>query len=165
MVAILDSNRDILNNVLLVQKKLKQTKPKWFTLLLKLLIICLMTVAICDIHESSYFGVASQRIDCTSGFLCDFFSRFPHLPFSRLHPKNSGYIRTLDYMISQDADVIPSQYSPATAKKYENYYQTELSEMRKSPIPKFPAVQSDIARKYEPKVNILSKSRFCNIIY
>ena len=83
------------------------------------------------------------------------FSRFPHLPFSRLHPKNSGYIRTLDYMISQDADVIPRQYSPATAKEYENYYQTELSEMRESPIPKFPAVQSAIGRKYEPKVIIL----------
>ena len=130
MVAILDFNKHSLKNVLLVQKKQKQIKPKWFALLLKLLIICLMTVTICDIHESSYFGVASQRIDCTSGFLCDFFSRFPHLPFSRLHPKNAGYIRTLDYMISQDADVIPRQYSPATAKEYENYYQTELSEMR-----------------------------------
>ena len=161
MAAILDSNKNNFKNVLIVQKRQKQTKPKWFNLLLKLLITCIMTVTICDIHESSYFGVAAQRIDCSSGFLCDFFSRFPHLPFSRLHPNNAGYIRTLDYMISKDADVIPHQYSPATAEGYENYYQTELSEMRKTPmvkvgtLPKFPVVQSTIGRKYEPKVNII----------
>ena len=40
-----------------------------------------------------------QKIDCSSGFLCDFFSKFPHLPFTRLHPNNAGYIRTLDYLI------------------------------------------------------------------
>ena len=49
-----------------------------------------------------------QKIDCSSGFLCDFFSKFPHLPFTRLHPNNAGYIRTLDYLIHKESNFVLS---------------------------------------------------------
>ena len=47
-------------------------------------------------------AVQGQKIDCSSGFLCDFFSKFPHLPFTRLNSNNAGYLRTLDYMITKE---------------------------------------------------------------
>ena len=103
-------------------------------------------------------GVQAQTIDCSAGFLCDFFRRFPHLPFSRLHPQNSGYIRTLDYMISKDKDVVPHQHYSASAKNNENYYQQELLEIRNKPLHRivapsnFPVNKPSTGRKYEPKV-------------
>ena len=48
-------------------------------------------------------AVQGQKIDCSSGFLCDFFSKFPHLPFTRLNSNNAGYLRTLDYMITKES--------------------------------------------------------------
>jgi hypothetical protein len=42
-------------------------------------------------------GVGDVRGD-DEGFLDDFFSRFPHLPFTQIHPEaeaNGGYFKTL----------------------------------------------------------------------
>ena len=107
------------------------------------------------------FVVRAQKIDCTSGYLCDFFNRFPHLPFSQTD--NSGYIRTLDYMISKDKDVVPRTYYSTNAVKSDNYYKNELSEIRKSPLYRVaspsntvPAIKKPVGRKYEPKVCPLS---------
>lgn len=105
-------------------------------------------------------GVNAQKVDCTEGYLCDFFSRFPHLPFSRLHTQNQGYIRTLDYMIHKDKDVYPHRHHSSNLIHDDNYYKKELSEIRQSPLyrvassPIFPNPLYTTGRNYEPKVSI-----------
>jgi len=123
------------------------SKAYYSVLVFFLFIICLR----------NNFVVRAQKIDCTSGYLCDFFNRFPHLPFSQTD--NSGYIRTLDYMISKDKDVVPRTYYSTNAVKSDNYYKSELSEIRKSPLYRVatpsnavPAKKKSTGGKYEPKV-------------
>ena len=129
------------------QKSVPFSKVYYSVLVLFLFIICLR----------NNFVVRAQKIDCTSGYLCDFFNRFPHLPFSQTD--NSGYIRTLDYMISKDKDVVPRTYYSTNAVKSDNYYKSELSEIRKSPLYRVatpsnavPAKKKSTGGKYEPKV-------------
>ena len=132
------------------QKSVLFSKAYYSVLVFFLFIICLR----------NNFVVRAQKIDCTSGYLCDFFNRFPHLPFSQTD--NSGYIRTLDYMISKDKDVVPRTYYSTNAVKSDNYYKSELSEIRKSPLYRVatpsnavPAKKKSTGRKYEPKVCII----------
>ena len=110
-------------------------------------------------RKNNNLGVNAQKVDCTEGYLCDFFSRFPHLPFSKLHAQNQGYIRTLDYMIHKDKDVYPVRHYSTNSIHDDNYYKKELSEIRSAPLyreassPIFPVFKHSNGRKYEPKVS------------
>ena len=95
--------------------------------------------------------VSGQQIDCSSGFLCDFFSRFPHLPFAKLHPNNAGYIRTLDYMIQKDGqpnlasssataaplklDFLEAKPTPPIEYNNNNNFMNEIVNFRVKPQP------------------------------
>ena len=138
-----------------MKRKMERCKSKSLNSMHKVLVITFLIFCFnCDIISRQGFPspVSSQKIDCTSGFLCDFFKRFPHLPFTQLHPNNAGYIRTLDYMISKEGDVTPHPpyYLPATDTGIDNYYQTELSEIRKQPL--YSPTSTINGRHYEPQV-------------
>ena len=129
-------------------------------------IVQILTFVLCDVCLiTNDLGVKAQKIDCAEGYLCDFFNRFPHLPFSKLHTQNLGYIRTLDYMISKDKDVHPHRHYSSNPVNDDNYYKKELSEIRKAPLykvatsPIFPPVfKHTTGRNYEPKVcSLISK--------
>ena len=171
MSRIVDSKNINSKNGVTVKNNKRQNQLILLRLFAKFLIVYILTATIFDIDpDPNCLGVEAQEIDCTAGFLCDFFRRFPHLPFSRLHPQNTGFIRTLDYMISKDKDVVPHQYRPGTVQSNENYYQQELSEIRDTPLVRIvastnlPVTQKSIGRNYEPKVNIKEKDLIMDLI-
>ena len=119
----------------------------------------------------NYLSVNAQKVDCTEGYLCDFFSRFPHLPFSRLHTQNLGYIRTLDYMIHKDKDVHPHRHYSTNYINDDNYYKKELSEIRSAPLYRVasspiyhPIIKHSTGRNYEPKVSLTKHKIFITFI-
>ena len=144
-----------------------------FRLLATCFIVHIIQTTLCDLgYLSSSFNVNAQKIDCSEGYLCDFFRRFPHLPFSKPESENLGYIRTLNYMISKDRDVVPHQYYSANSHNHQNYYRKELSEIRETPLriptpANFLSLKESNGRKYEPKVHTDIKKLYLirNIVF
>ena len=152
----IDTKRGKRDNTVIDNKKFNRLK-----LFTTFLVVYIFSSLLCESgFLTNNVGVTAQHIDCTAGYLCDFFRRFPHLPFSRLHSENLGYIRTLDYMISKDKDVVPHQHYSTNSAHTDNYYKNELSEIRTTPLLRIPASSNppiyrpSNGRKYEPKVNI-----------
>ena len=163
MSRIVDSKNINAKNGVTGKNNKRQNQLILLRLFAKFLIVYMLAATMCDVgNPQNSLSVEAQEIDCTAGFLCDFFRRFPHLPFSKLHPQNSGFIRTLDYMISKDKDVVPKIHYPASVEDHANYYQRELSEIRDTPLIRIvtasdlPTVtQQSIGRNYKSKVNVL----------